>query len=309
MASSILRSIVVCLSLRCASAWDMTVSNGKCDHTGLDVAQYGAGAFDSCAKITIPGLDLAIGVKIRCTDAGSKVTIFEDKTCAHSSKRRHAYIGKSGGCMQLLTAAGHNWYGSLVWNPSECKEGPTVQASDTCQRKSNELAASEPAYIPNLHDCEKYFCPEIRRFNGTIDYGRFKSDCTCTVEYKDKQATMEKCKALPGGAKTCFVSYQVENKNGAKLHIGNGMADCLPQSCLGTEDQAALTRQWTLSCIDIPGVSTCFASLRCEDPPETTVAPEDSSVQKAIADSSEGGFRASTMTLCAALSFLCLDLL
>lgn len=286
------------------------MSTNQCNPTGLapdQVAQYDAGAFDSCTPIALPGLEIKIGVKIRCTDAGPRVTIFETNWCNESTKLRHAYIGKSGGCM-LLTGAGH--FASLSWKGDECKEGPVVQASDRCQSKSNELHSSEPVYSQDLYDCEQYHCPEIRRFNGVIDYGEMKSDCTCTVGYKYQQTKMEKCRALPGGARTCFVTYKVENKNGARLHIGNGIADCIPYSCLGTKDLAALTRQWTLSCLDIPGVSTCFASVKCVDPPETTTAaPEDSYVNKAVVAGAQSSFRTSAMTLCGALPLLCLNLL
>lgn len=279
------------------------MSSGQCDPTGLDadkVARYENRAFGSCDKITLPGLDLDIGMTIRCTGAGVKVSLFEDKTCNESSKIRHAYIGKSCGCM-LVTGAGH--YASLVWDATKCKEGSTIQASDTCQSKSNELAASEPAYIQNLYDCEEYYCPEIKQFKGILDYGQLKSDCTCTVDYKDKHTAMEKCKALPGGAKTCFVTYKVENAKGARLHIGNGMADCIPESCLATDDLAALTQQWTLSCLDIPGVSTCTATVKCEDPPATTTAaPTPQSAD--IASGSDRSLRIPVMTLCAALLLL-----
>merc|ERR1719321_502501 len=118
--SSILRSILLCLSLRCAVAWDLTVSTGQCDPTDLDadkVVRYSGKAFDSCEKISIPGTDIDIGVQVRCGSSGSKVTIFEDKTCAESSKLRHVYIGKSGECM-LLTGVGH--YATLVWETTQC---------------------------------------------------------------------------------------------------------------------------------------------------------------------------------------------
>jgi hypothetical protein len=184
-----------------------------------------------------------------------------------------------------------------------------VQASETCQSKSNELAASEPAYSQDLWDCQEYHCPEIKDFQGVIDYGALKSDCTCTVGYKNKQTAMEQCKALPGGAKTCFVTYKVENTNGARLHIGNGMADCIPASCLQDEDLASLTQQLTLSCLDIPGVSTCVATVNCEDPPTTTTTTPEEGPVAATTSYSERTFRPSVMTLCAAIILICLDLL
>lgn len=284
-------------------AWDLTVSSGQCDPTGLDedkVVRYTAGALDSCSKIKIPEVDLDIGVKISCTDSGMKFTIFEDKTCNESSVLRHAYMGLSGSCM-LLTGAGH--YASLVWTEADCKEGPAVQATETCQSKSNELAASEPEYIPDLYDCTQYHCPEIR--NGVIDYGTLASECTCTVGYKNKQDAMEQCQALPGGAKTCFVTYKVENRNGGRLYIGNGMADCIPQSCMGSEDQAALAQQWTLSCLDIPGVSTCAATVSCHDPPpRTTAAPEENPPAAATADASDHSPRSLFVILYTAILLL-----
>eukprot|EP00746_Dinoflagellata_sp_MGD_P002324 gnl/MRDRNA2_/MRDRNA2_104509_c0_seq1.p1 gnl/MRDRNA2_/MRDRNA2_104509_c0~~gnl/MRDRNA2_/MRDRNA2_104509_c0_seq1.p1 ORF type:complete len:339 (-),score=60.79 gnl/MRDRNA2_/MRDRNA2_104509_c0_seq1:22-948(-) len=288
MASSILRQLALFLYMQGTDGWDLIVSTGQCDPTGLDddkVVRYAAGAMDSCSKIKLPEIDLDIGVKIGCTDSGMKFTIFEDKTCEESSMLRHAYMGKSGSCM-LLTGAGH--YASLVWNEADCKEGPAIQTSETCQAKSHELAASEPEYTSDLYDCQEYHCPEIKNFNGVIDYGALQSDCTCTVGYKNKQAAMEQCQALPGGAKTCFVSYKVENRNGGRLHIGNGMADCIPESCLGSEDQAALAEQWTLSCLDIPGVSTCAATVSCHDPPpRTTAAPEETPAPAATADAAD----------------------
>lgn len=283
------------------------MSSGQCDPTGLDadkVSQYVAQALDSCSKVELPGLDLAIGVKVGCTGAGMKLSVFEHVTCNESSKIRHAYIGKSGGCM-LLTGAGH--YASLGWNSNDCKEGAAVQASEACQSKANELAyhSSKPEYMPDLYDCEEYHCPEIKNFNGVIDYGALKSECTCTVGYKNKQTAMEQCKSLPGGAKTCFVSYKAENRNGGRLHIGNGMADCIPESCLGESDLAALAQQWTLSCLDIEGVSTCAATVKCHDPPETTtLAPEEKGEGVATANGSDRSDGTSVMILCTAIILL-----
>merc|ERR1719463_501105 len=111
----------------------------------------------------------------------------------------------------LLTGVGH--FASLVWNGTDCKEGSVVQASETCQSKSNELAAQEPEYIQDLYDCQEYHCSDIKQYKGQIFYGKLgPDDCTCTVGYSNKQTAMEKCKALPGGAKTCFVTYKVENE-------------------------------------------------------------------------------------------------
>jgi hypothetical protein len=287
MTSSIFTSIALYLSVRSVSAWDLTVSTDQCDPTGLDedkVFRHTAGALDSCSKVELPGLDLDIGLKVSCTDAGMKLSIFEDKTCDETTLFRHAYIGKSGSCM-LLTGAGH--FASLVWNEAECKEGPAVQASEACQSQSNALAASEPEYIADLYDCEEYHCPEIKKFNGVIDYGALSTECTCTVGYKNKQTAMEQCKELPGGAKTCFVTYKVENRNGGRLYIANGMADCIPESCMGMLDQEALAQQWTLSCLEIPGVSTCAATVSCHDPPERpTASPEESPAPTATANDS-----------------------
>lgn len=273
------------------------MTTGPCEDEGTDPAKVTRHDFldyDTCEHVTLPGVGM-IGAKLECaTGVGVKLSIFQDKEC--TAKVRHVHFGKSNTCM-LVTGAGH--HASLAWNTNECNEGPRVQASETCQGKLHELAASKSEYTQNLYDCEEYDCPEIKEHNGVLDYGRLKKDCSCKIGYKNKNAAMEGCKDLPGGAKTCFVSYKVENEYEAKLDIADGMADCIPQSCLGTEDQAALTQQWTLSCLEMPGVSTCVATVSCQDPP--TEPPSAPTEAPAATASTAERRRMSVMALCAAI--------